>query len=44
MPEGASDLVFLWHSLEDMDDPQLVMQRVRELLAPEGVLILAVPS
>lgn len=44
LPEGAFDLIFLWHTLEHMDDPQLVMARLYELLAPNGALIVAVPN
>lgn len=44
LPEGAFDLIFLWHTLEHMDDPQLVMARLYDLLAPNGALIVAVPN
>jgi SAM-dependent methyltransferase len=44
LPEGAFDLIFLWHTLEHMGDPQRVMARLHELLAPEGTLIVAVPN
>jgi SAM-dependent methyltransferase len=44
LPEGAFDLIFLWHSLEHMDDPRLVMARLYRLLAPKGVIIVAVPN
>jgi len=44
LPEGAFDLIFLWHVLEHMDDPRLVISQLCKLLAPEGALILAVPN
>jgi len=44
LPEGAFDLIFLWHALEHMDNPQLVMSRLHTLLAPRGTIIIAVPN
>ena len=44
LPEGAFDLIFLWHALEHMDNPQLIMSRLHTLLAPKGTIILAVPN
>jgi 2-polyprenyl-3-methyl-5-hydroxy-6-metoxy-1,4-benzoquinol methylase len=44
LPEGAFDLIFLWHTLEHMDDPQWVITRLYDLLAPRGALIVAVPN
>jgi 2-polyprenyl-3-methyl-5-hydroxy-6-metoxy-1,4-benzoquinol methylase len=44
LPEGTFDLIFLWHALEHMDNPQLTMSRLHALLAPEGILIVAVPN
>ena len=44
LPEGAFDLIFLWHVLEHMDDPRAVMGRLYRLLAPGGILIVAVPN
>jgi len=44
LPEGAFDLIFLWHVLEHMDDPRLAISQLCKLLAPEGALILAVPN
>jgi len=44
LPEGAFDLIFLWHTLEHMDDPQLIMSRLYKLLAPKGAIIVAVPN
>ena len=44
LPEGAFDLIFLWHTLEHTSDPQMVMARLYDLLAPNGALIVAVPN
>lgn len=44
LPEGAFDLIFLWHALEHMDNPQLIMSRLHTLLAPRGAIIVAVPN
>jgi 2-polyprenyl-3-methyl-5-hydroxy-6-metoxy-1,4-benzoquinol methylase len=44
LPEGAFDLIFLWHTLEHMGNPQLVMSRLHTLLAPRGTIIVAVPN
>ena len=44
LPEGEFDLIFLWHALEHMDNPQLIMSRLHKLLAPKGAIIMAVPN
>ncbi len=44
LSEGAFDLIFLWHTLEHMDNPQLTMSRLYELLAPKGAIIMAIPN
>jgi len=44
LPEEGFDLIFLWHTLEHMDEPQLIMTRLYQLLAPKGVIIVAVPN
>lgn len=44
LPEGSFDLIFLWHVLEHMDNPQLIMSRLHKLLAPKGAIIVAVPN
>ena len=43
-PEEQFDLIFLWHALEHMDNPQLVMNRLKGLLAPKGAIIVSVPN
>ena len=44
LPEGSFDLIFLWHALEHMDNPQLIMSRLYKLLSPKGAIIVAVPN
>jgi SAM-dependent methyltransferase len=44
LPEGAFDLIFLWHTLEHMDNPQWVITRLYDLLTPTGALIVVVPN
>jgi len=44
LPEGAFDLIFLWHALEHMDNPHLIMSQLHKLLAPKGAIIIAVPN
>jgi SAM-dependent methyltransferase len=41
---GPYECITLWHSLEHMGDPAAMIRRLRELLAPGGVLIAAVPD
>jgi SAM-dependent methyltransferase len=36
--------ITLWHSLEHLSDPLAAMKRIRSLLAPDGVLLIAVPN
>ena len=38
------DAVVLWHVLEHLDDPVAALRRVREWLAPGGVVLVAVPN
>jgi SAM-dependent methyltransferase len=44
LPEEAFDLIFLWHVLEHMDNPQTVMSELYKLLTPAGSIILVVPN
>lgn len=44
LPEGVFDLIFLWHVLEHMDNPHVIMSQLHTLLAPEGAIIVAVPN
>lgn len=38
------DVIALWHSLEHLPEPWIVVQRAVERLAPGGVLLVAVPN
>lgn len=38
------DVIALWHSLEHLPKPWLVLQRAAERLAPGGILLVAVPN
>jgi SAM-dependent methyltransferase len=38
------EIIILWHVLEHMDNPVSAIKRIYELLAPEGIVILAVPN
>lgn len=44
LPPGPFDLIMFWHSLEHVDDPLVVIRRVRPLLNPGGRLVVAVPN
>jgi 2-polyprenyl-3-methyl-5-hydroxy-6-metoxy-1,4-benzoquinol methylase len=38
------DVIALWHSLEHLPDPWMVLQTAAEHLAPQGILLVAVPN
>jgi 2-polyprenyl-3-methyl-5-hydroxy-6-metoxy-1,4-benzoquinol methylase len=38
------DVIALWHSLEHLPDPWIVLQTAAEHLAPQGILLVAVPN
>jgi 2-polyprenyl-3-methyl-5-hydroxy-6-metoxy-1,4-benzoquinol methylase len=42
--EKKFDVIALWHSLEHLPDPWLVLQSAAERLAPGGILLVAVPN
>jgi 2-polyprenyl-3-methyl-5-hydroxy-6-metoxy-1,4-benzoquinol methylase len=42
--DGAFDAVFLMHTLEHLDDPQLVLRRIRGWLSESGRLFVVVPN
>lgn len=44
LKKRSFDIIILWHVLEHMDNPDAVISRVYDLLAPNGILILAVPN
>lgn len=41
---GAFDAITMWHTLEHFRNPRKVLKDVFQLLAPEGVLLIAVPD
>jgi SAM-dependent methyltransferase len=43
LKEGSFDIIILWHVLEHLDHPDDVIKWVYDLLASEGILVLAVP-
>jgi SAM-dependent methyltransferase len=44
LPEKSFDLIFIWHVLEHVDDPDAVIRRAHILLKENGILVLAVPN
>lgn len=42
--DAAFDHIFLIHALEHVDDPDLILRRIRTWLAPKGRLYVAVPN
>lgn len=38
------DIIAAWHSLEHLPEPWLVIERAAQLLAPGGILLLAMPN
>lgn len=44
LPDSEYDLITLWHVLEHVPDPGAVIARIRKIIAPHGVLVIAVPN
>ncbi len=44
LPLGSFDNITLFHVLEHVPDPMKLLNRCRELLRPQGVLVIAVPN
>lgn len=44
LPRGQFTCVIFWHSLEHIRDPAPALDRARDLLAPGGLLVVAVPN
>jgi SAM-dependent methyltransferase len=44
LPPGSLDAVFLWHSLEHLEQPTRALVRAHEWLRPGGRLVVAVPN
>ncbi|MGR8930572.1 MAG: class I SAM-dependent methyltransferase [Gammaproteobacteria bacterium] len=43
-PEENFDLITIWHVLEHTEDPCLVLNKLRDLLKPDGTLVVEVPN
>jgi SAM-dependent methyltransferase len=43
-PDSSFDIVTLWHALEHLPRPIEALKRIRALLKPGGVLVIAVPN
>ena len=41
---GGYDLIMFWHSLEHTDNPLEVVRNIKQYLAPNGKLLIAVPN
>jgi SAM-dependent methyltransferase len=44
LEERSFNIIILWHVLEHLNNPDSVVSRVYDLLAPDGILVLAVPN
>jgi len=44
LPERAWDAVFIWNTFDQLDRPRDVLERVRRLLRPDGLIVLRVPN
>ena len=44
LPPGSFSNVTLFHVLEHVPDPMKLMKRCRDLLSPQGILVIAVPN
>ena len=44
LPDGAYDLVTLWHVFEHLARPEATLQRIHRLLRPGGVVLLSMPN
>jgi len=42
--EGPFGLISMWHVLEHVHEPRAYLQRLRDILLPEGTLMIAVPN
>jgi SAM-dependent methyltransferase len=44
LPEKAWDAVFIWNTFDQLGDPARVLRKCRDLLRPDGLLVLRVPN
>jgi len=42
--KDSLDIVVIWHVLEHLINPAITLQRVKEILKPDGFLVVAVPN
>lgn len=43
-PPQSYDIITMWHSLEHTPDPQMVLQKAKSWLKPQGILVIDVPN
>lgn len=44
IPPASCDVVTLWHVFEHLDDPRAILLKIRQILRPDGVVVIAVPN
>jgi SAM-dependent methyltransferase len=44
LPPVSFEVITLWHALEHIPNLQVIIQQIRQLLKPNGLLVLAVPN
>jgi 2-polyprenyl-3-methyl-5-hydroxy-6-metoxy-1,4-benzoquinol methylase len=43
-PKASFDVITLWHVLEYMEDISEIMEKIYDLLLPDGIVVIAVPN
>jgi 2-polyprenyl-3-methyl-5-hydroxy-6-metoxy-1,4-benzoquinol methylase len=43
-PKKSFDVITLWHALEHLEDLNEIMEKIYDLLLPDGIAIIAVPN
>ncbi|MDR2651575.1 MAG: class I SAM-dependent methyltransferase [Prevotellaceae bacterium] len=43
-PKGSFDVITLWHVLEHLEDLTEIMEKMYDLLLPDGIVVIAVPN
>lgn len=38
------DVITLWHVLEHLENPLLILERLKQMLSPKGIIVIAVPN
>lgn len=44
IPASSFDCIVMWHAFEHIDNPGLFLQRIYELLKPDGAFIIEIPN